>query len=262
MLLVSHPLFLLRKNRYFRAVFGFLSNKLDFPIFVSIPGFRYPLCLRLWANLSIVVRREKSLEPREMASFKQIIDRRDSKVLWDVGANIGAYSVAFLSFARGGAVVAIEPDGRNARALRKTASRSGLPISIMEVAVSDSPGTADFFLDDLAGATGSLVKVGGQTFNERHFGEMPKTSTVTVVTLDSLLASHPAPDFIKIDVEGNELATLRGAQNVLALRPAIMVEISQDREAVCAILRAHGYALFDARTMNAYDGSTFNVLAY
>lgn len=261
MLFISHPLFVLRRSRTFRKVSRFLSDKLDLPVFVSISGFRYPICLRLWANLSIICGRERSLEPREMTIFTRTAGERNSHILWDVGANIGAYSIGFLSTVRNGLVVALEPDRKNARVLKKTVKKSRLPVTILEVAASDQAGSADFLFDDLAGATGSLVRVEGQTFNERHFGETPRTERVEVVTLDGLLAAYPAPDFLKIDVEGNELATLRGATKVLALRPAILIEISQDRMAVCAILNAHGYRLFDARTMEPYEDETFNVLA-
>jgi FkbM family methyltransferase len=261
MLLVSHPLFVLRRNSVFRAVSRFLGTRLDMPVFVSIAGFRYPICLRLWANISIIVRRARGLEPLEVASFVKVIRERDCRVLWDVGANIGAYSVAFLSVIRDGAVLALEPDSRNARVLQKTIQKSGLPITILGVAASDTPGMHDFLFDDLTGATGSLVRVEGRTFNELHFGEPPRTAPVPVVTLDSLLDAHPAPDFVKIDVEGNELATLRGAAKILARRPALLIEISQDRAAVCAILHANGYALFDSRTMGRYDDMTHNVLA-
>jgi hypothetical protein len=51
---------------------------------------------------------------------------------------------------------------------------------------------------------------------------------VSVARLDDDLARHnlPPPDFVKIDVEGMELAVLRGMQKTLAVRhPALYLEM-------------------------------------
>jgi hypothetical protein len=44
---------------------------------------------------------------------------------------------------------------------------------------------------------------------------------VTVTTLDHLIATHGLPRFLKIDVEANELSTLRGLHHAV---PAVMFE--------------------------------------
>jgi hypothetical protein len=54
------------------------------------------------------------------------------------------------------------------------------------------------------------------------------TIAVEVQTLDEALgADAGAVRFVKCDVEGHELAVLRGAEAVLAHRPSILVEIEQ-----------------------------------
>lgn len=52
-----------------------------------------------------------------------------------------------------------------------------------------------------------------------------------------------APTVLKVDVEGNELAVLRGATRTLhAHRPFLLVEPSRDRAALLELLRSFGYA--------------------
>lgn len=65
----------------------------------------------------------------------------------------------------------------------------------------------------------------------------------TGVTLDELAAEHFMPGFVKMDIEGGEAAALRGATQVLAHHPGLLVEVhAVDIEAeVLDILRGAGY---------------------
>jgi hypothetical protein len=76
---------------------------------------------------------------------------------------------------------------------------------------------------------------------------------VAVTTLDAVVAtlSIGRVDFIKADIEGWELAMLRGAEKTLRrFRPAMLIELSQEHlaragdriEAAFAFLAALGYA--------------------
>ncbi len=68
------------------------------------------------------------------------------------------------------------------------------------------------------------------------------------MTIDEL-AYRPGgfvPDLVKMDVEGNEVAALRGAQRLLSERkPHVIIEThSEDLDAGCRwLLEDHGYAV-------------------
>lgn len=79
-----------------------------------------------------------------------------------------------------------------------------------------------------------------------HVGDAHRVpgSIGTQVTVDQLASEFFVPDFIKIDIEGSEVAALRGASRTLGSRqPNLLVEVhSVDLESECLeILRAHGY---------------------
>jgi hypothetical protein len=67
------------------------------------------------------------------------------------------------------------------------------------------------------------------------------------MTLDSILDLRPAPDFLKIDVEGAELEVLRGAKRLLGIGPTMLIEVGSEHSGeVAELLGPYGYRFFDA----------------
>jgi len=82
-------------------------------------------------------------------------------------------------------------------------------------------------------------------------GEHPREvrrDVVRAATLDELVAGGeaPAPDVVKIDVEGAELDVLAGMERVLAeVRPVLICEMHGKNAAFCAAMDAAGYRVVD-----------------
>lgn len=136
-------------------------------------------------------------------------------VFFDVGANIGYYSVLALDrVGPGGRVVCFEMNDRPLRALRKTIALNGVTnIKIEVAAVTDRDGDVNFL---------PTAEDGHGKINLARQG-----TRIPAVSLDSYVERHPVQrlDALKIDVEGAELLVLRGATRILAtLRPVIAVE--------------------------------------
>lgn len=135
----------------------------------------------------------------------------EGDVVLDVGANVGLVARQFAScVGTTGRVIAFEPDAKTAVFLRRNIRR--LPqVEVHDTALSDSNGTAQFFLDPRSGTSNSLA--------EREVeGEVV---TVTCVTLDHFLERFPLPriSLIKIDVEGAESRVLNGMKETLEKHP-------------------------------------------
>jgi len=67
------------------------------------------------------------------------------------------------------------------------------------------------------------------------------------MTMDTLLETFPAPKFVKIDVEGAEIAVMDGGKRVLEeARPLFFIEADiKTRPGITTIFRQHDYALFE-----------------
>jgi FkbM family methyltransferase len=188
---------------------------------------------------------------------------RPGQVFFDVGANVGFFAVigARLVGPRG-KVVAFEPVGNNAALVRQNAAINGFGnLEVVEKAVAAVSGRAKLALAAYAGGS-SLAHVG--TPPDATGAMLP----VETVALDDLIFSqrHPAPDLVKIDVEGAEREVLEGMARLLRqVRPIVLYEIddadravmTEKREVCRALLRSAGYHI--VALPESYAGSGWHV---
>lgn len=150
----------------------------------------------------------------------------------DVGANIG-YTAAVLARAVEPArkVYAFEPEPFNFKLLQQTALQPEFAGKIvpMQLAVGAADGNIDLWINDRHHAD---HRVATEQFRSAHSGSAnPDSNQVSVslvsaplVSIDSFLQSNPGPvSFVKIDVQGYELAVCQGMQETLRQNPDITI---------------------------------------
>jgi FkbM family methyltransferase len=130
-------------------------------------------------------------------------------VVWDVGAHAGA-STCLLSRMVGekGKVYAFEPDESNLKYLMQNLELHGTKnIVLLKEALSDSTGTAVFNMDGTmcAGIAEYLIYKG-----EEHRKLVP-----TITIEDACEKTGCVPAFVKMDIEGAEVAVICGAKEFL-----------------------------------------------
>lgn len=194
-----------------------------------------------------------------LTDFARRFVRPDMSV-WDVGANIGLFTWSSAGLTgTGGRVLAIEPDV--VLASRLHASRRwnrGFQVSVLAAAISDRRGVASFDIARNGRATNHLSSVAGSP----AAGGTRERSLVPVVTLDDLLLVQGPPDLVKIDVEGSEMAVLRGAGRTLASRPVLLVEVQPNHaKQVSDLLRAAGYRFLDGASHAPIERPSWNTIA-
>jgi FkbM family methyltransferase len=157
--------------------------------------------------------------------------------LIDVGANAGVYALSAQRLRR--RVDAFEPHPAMARTLRRLKG----DIHVHEVALSDFSGVGTLHVPTAEG-----TEVASRSTLEDDVGERSpcREITVAVATLDSFDIRTAA--LLKIDVEGHEVAVLRGAEMTLdRCRCPVIVEVEDHRapgalSAVASLLSEHRYA--------------------
>jgi FkbM family methyltransferase len=156
-------------------------------------------------------------------------------VVFDIGANVGSYAIlASVLVGPKGHVVAFEPVDENVGFLRRHIELNHLEnVRVVPAAVSAHTGEVRF--------AKSPDRLQGR-ISQRGTDVFPSVSVDEFVQD----AGVPAPDFLKIDVEGGELEVLNGATEVLRhVRPVIFLATHSDEvlEQCRRILTGAGYTL-------------------
>jgi len=202
-----------------------------------------------------------TIDPMLLHTVRDFI--KPGQVVWDVGGNLGFFAFPAAVQASGGRVAVFEPDLFLCYLLRKSAEANpDLPIDIFPLAASNRDGVAQFNIAERARSTNFLAEAAGTT----QTGGVRRTFSVPTIRLDSFLQHYPAPDFVKIDVEGAENLVIEGMLYILKeKKPAILCEVSAENfDYVSITLLAHGYQLFDANQLPeriALRAPTDNILA-
>jgi FkbM family methyltransferase len=165
---------------------------------------------------------------------------KPGQVAVDVGCHKGAYTYWMRrSVGPTGAVFCFEPQPKQVDYLRQAFSAMRYDnVSIVPMAASDQCGEMQLYMPEGAGLTHAASleprneHLGARS--EKKTGDSdsrssllaPRSLTVPVTTLDDFFKDqNRKPNFLKIDVEGHELAVLQGGRATLEkLRPSILIE--------------------------------------
>lgn len=171
----------------------------------------------------------------EAAKQRKVMELvRPGMVCWDVGANVGFYTLLLAELVGPrGRVLAFEPVSRNIELLRRHVEMNGYRnVTIFPCALGDFDGEAGF--DSGPNASMGHVTAGGPL-------------KVPCSRADTLLAAGEveAPDVVKIDVEGAEADVLRGARGAMEKRPMMLLAThgKTPHRACLDLLAASGYKI-------------------
>lgn len=192
-----------------------------------------PLFVTPESSLAFWRRDVARVDPFLLSMVRELV--RPAMTVWDIGANVGLFS--FAAAALGANVIAVEPDAWLANLMQRSALLNKLPVTVLPASVSDRQGISHLRVSEHGRASNSLTRTG-------------RGQAVVSVSLDWLLDHFPAPDVVKIDVEGAEYAVLTGARKVLQARPVIFCEVNDHHDAIADLFGKANYEFYAAREAN------------
>ncbi|MDX1519704.1 MAG: FkbM family methyltransferase, partial [Gammaproteobacteria bacterium] len=175
------------------------------------------------AYAASAVERFHTDEPETLSFIDRI---QDGEILWDIGANIGIYSL-YAGLRPGITVFAFEPSGFNFGLLVEHIALNGMGNNIKPycIALGDSTEINELNMTNIEqGHAGNAL---GESKNQFENFRTVFTQSIPAFTIDDFIEQFhlSAPDYIKLDVDGIEPKILAGATKTLPAVKAILVEV-------------------------------------
>ena len=189
---------------------------------------------------------------KEPETLEWIDGFNPDSVLWDIGANVGLYSI--YAAKKGIKVMAFEPSifnlellGRNIHLNRVENNIVILPFPLNDQTAVNLMHMGSTQRGSALSSFGRDIGFDGKPFQAELICQSLGISCDDVVEFFGL----PLPTYIKLDVDGNEHLILKGARNILRAVESVLVEVNDgyDEQAtmVSELLKQSGFELLTKR---------------
>lgn len=207
--------------------------------------------------------RVKTFFTKEPETIDWIDTFKKGEVLFDIGANIGLYSLyAAMKDIR---VVAFEPESQNYALLNRNIYLNQVSDQVisLNIALCDRDGLDYLYIPKLQ--AGESLNNFAEALDWKHEAFQPSFKQgVIAFSLDSFLLHYPAvfPNHIKIDVDGLEGKIIKGAEKTLrdtrvkSLSIEINDSLPEDQETV-QFIRSLGLKFMHKKHATMFDEGEF-----
>ncbi len=224
---------------------------------------RAPVFIEVTSSMEAKVRARSCA--KEPYTVEWIESFRPGEVLWDIGANIGAYSLVAAKCHQGKVkVFAFEPAFFNFSQLCRNIAMNdcGGIITPLNIAFAGKTSMACFNYRQWT-VGGALHALGNTADSDG--GEFQPVFRLDVLcfAIDDLISAMGLvpPDHIKIDVDGIEPEIVKGAARLLASRKvrSLLIEAGEADVGMVADLKKTGYELVWKKSLEGAQGTYYGI---
>ncbi len=161
-------------------------------------------------------------------------EKKKNLIFWDVGANIGLYSIYAAQKLENVKIVAFEPSHSNLRSLSRNISINNLvdKIEIIPLPLSEAPNEISTMKESMFMEGGSFNSFKQDYMHNTKKHDWENSYKVLSSSIDFFIDNKilSIPDYIKIDVDGIEHLILGGGRNCLKNEKikSILIEVCTD----------------------------------
>ncbi len=217
------------------------------------------LKVKFFVPNSLVNWRVETFHSKEPETLEWIntFDKNQKFIFWDIGSNIGLYSIYNAIKNENSKTISFEPSTSNLRVLSRNISLNNLQnkIEIMPLALTNQN---NIFLNmnEKSFVEGGALNSFGETYNfeGKQFDAEMKYKTFGT-SIDYIIEKNilEIPDYIKIDVDGIEHLILKGGERVLKDKKlkSMLIEINENFEEqyhdILNIMKDSGFEIKEKR---------------
>jgi len=198
-------------------IYAFIRYARYFDKFLFFRG----IYINIGRDISMLPQVKLNIYEKTDLDFLENISIKANSVFWDIGANVGLYSVIFAKANPTWKIYSFEPNIGVHKTFYKNISFNNCKnIQLLPLALSDSKEKLNLRVNRNRPGTSSLNS------KPSNFKNSEKVKSISG---DELFLSGKilAPDLIKIDVEGHELKVLNGLKIIISnYLPIISIELA------------------------------------
>ena len=204
--------------------------------------------------------RVETILSKEKDTIEWIKTFDEESIFWDIGANIGLYSLYSLTLKKNLNVVAFEPSPQNFTILTKniTLNKMSENITAIPNPLDSINNNISFFKENDIEEAGSKSTFDNITEN-KNYSNLYKTIGLSI---DYLIESKilEVPNYIKIDVDGNERRIIEGASNTLNNKniKSVLIEsndVNNEKEKIIQFLKTKEFKLYKSTIASQRSGN-------
>jgi FkbM family methyltransferase len=218
--------------------------------------------------------RAKTFDTKEPETLNWIKNFDDNSVFWDIGSNVGTYSIYAAKIKARTQIVAFEPSGLNLGILQKNINLNKLndKIKIIPFALTKKPNTFLTMFESSEEEGGALSSFGDDKgFDGKKMNFISKYKLFGT-SINSIIKNRAlkTPNYIKIDVDGKEHIILEGSTKILKNKTlrSLLIEINENYtdqfKKIKKIMKQNSFILYNKfiskHALNSRFDKSFNYI--